>query len=270
MLGGDEDDAVRALRSIDGRGRGVLEDLHTDDIGRVDGGEGRDGGYLSVAEAAETEVTAGIAAALDDDTVDDIQRLRIGVDRSLAADADGRGRTGGSGSLHCRDTGGAALEGLVEVGDDGALEVRLLHRDGSAGEVAAFHRTVADDDDFVQELSVFSQRDRERGLVADFNLLGSITDGRDLQHCSALDGEFEITVQAGSGTVGGTFLDDACPDDRSYVVDDGSGDTDRLRHCGQAKQQHHQRSENSAFHFGDCWLLNWLYKLYYFNIYCRK
>ena len=133
MLGGDEDDAVGTLRTVDGSGRSVLEDFHRYDVSGVDGSQRRDCGHAAVAEASETEIAGGIAAALDDYAVNDVEGLRGGVDRSLAAHADGGRGARGSGSLHGGDTGGTTLEGLVKVRDDRTLEVFLPHRHGRTG-----------------------------------------------------------------------------------------------------------------------------------------
>lgn len=57
-LGRDEYDTVRALGSVDRRGGGILKDFHTYDVGRVDRGQRRDRGDLTVAERAQTEVAA--------------------------------------------------------------------------------------------------------------------------------------------------------------------------------------------------------------------
>ena len=89
-LGGDEDDTVRTLGAVDRRRRSILEDFHAHDIGRVDGGQRGDRGDGTVAERiTQAEVGAALAAALHDDTVDDIQRFGVGIDGCLAADADG-------------------------------------------------------------------------------------------------------------------------------------------------------------------------------------
>ena len=48
VLGRDENDTVSALRSVDSCRGSVLEDFHRDDIGRVDSGERRDRGDLTV------------------------------------------------------------------------------------------------------------------------------------------------------------------------------------------------------------------------------
>ena len=91
MLGGDEDYAVRSLRTVNRCSRGILEDFHADDIGRVDGGKRRNRGNFSVSESiSETEISTGVSAALDDDTVNDVERFRIGIDSRLTADADRR------------------------------------------------------------------------------------------------------------------------------------------------------------------------------------
>ena len=89
MLGGDEDNAVCTLGTVDGGGRCILEDFHAHDIGGVDGGERGNGRNFTVAQAAQAEVGGAVAAALDDDAVDDVQRFGVCVDGGLTTDADG-------------------------------------------------------------------------------------------------------------------------------------------------------------------------------------
>ena len=224
VLGGDQDHTVRALGAIDGRSGSVLEDFHADDIGRVEGSQRGDRGNLTVAQTAETVIPAGRTAALDDDTVNDVKRFGTGVDRRLAADADGGAGTRGTGGLHRGDTGGAALQGLVQVGDDGPLEVFFLHGYGSTGEVAPLHGTVTHDDDFVEEFGVFLQEDIDRGLVAHLDLLRCIADGREHECRTGLHRDHIVSIQVCDGTVLGAFLHYGDSDDRADIVADGTGD----------------------------------------------
>ena len=224
VLGGDEDDTVRALGAVNRRSGRVLEDFHGHDIGGIDGRQRGDGGNLAVSEAAETEVTAGIAAALDDHAVDDVQRFRVGVDGRLTADADGRGGTRRTGGLHRGNTGGAALQGLVQVGDDGPLEVFFLHGYGRAGEVAPLHGTVTHDDDFVEEFGVFFQEDIDAGLIAHLDLLRGIADGREHERSAGLHRDHVVSIQVCDSTVLGAFLHHAGADDRADIVSDGTRD----------------------------------------------
>ena len=176
-LGGDEDDTVRTLGTVDSRRGSILEDFHADDIGRVDRGQRGDRGDGTVAErVAQTEVGAALAAALHDDAVNDVQRFGVGVDGRLATDADGGRGARSTGGLDCLDTGRTALEGLVDVGNDGTLDGVFLHGDGGAGKVALFHGTVTDDDDLVEQFGIFKQQDVDDGLVADHDFLLLVAD----------------------------------------------------------------------------------------------
>ena len=240
VLGSDENDAIRALGAVNGRCRGILEDFHGHDIGRVNGRERGDGGNLTVSEATETEVTTGIAAALDDHAVNDVQRFRIGIDGRLAADADGGGGTRRTGGLHRGYTGSAALQRLVQVGDDGPLEVFLLHRDGGSGEVAPLHGTVAHDDDLVEEFGVFLQKDVDRGLVAHLDLLRCIADGREHECRTGLHRDHIVSIQVCDGTVLGAFLHHAGSDDRADIVTDGTDDP-VLGEQGSCGHQEHEQ-----------------------------
>ena len=240
VLGGDEDDAVRSLGAVDGRRGGILEDFHGHDVGRVDGRERGNGGNLAISEASETEVPAGIAAALDDDTVDDVQRFRIGIHRRLAADADGGGGTRRTGGLDRGDTRGTSLEGLVQVGDDGPLQVLFLHGYGSAGKVAPLHGTVTHDDDLVEEFGVFLQEDVDRGLAAHGDLLRCIADGREHERRAGLHRDHVVSIQVCDGTVLGALLHHAGSDDRADIVGDGTGDPvlGEQGPCGRKEREH--------------------------------
>ena len=158
VLGGDEDHTVGTLGTVDGCSRSILEDFHAQNVGGVDGREWRYGAYGTVSEGvAESEVGTALSAdGLYDDTVDDIERFSLGVDGGGTADAGAGAR--GTGSLYGRHTGCATLQRLVERGDNGTLEVGLLQRGGSAGDVAALHRTVTDNNGLAQSIGVFFQR----------------------------------------------------------------------------------------------------------------
>ena len=237
VLGGDQDDAIGALGAVDGRRGCILEDFHADDIGRVEGGEGRNRGDLAVAQAAETVVPAGTAASLDDDTVDDVQRLGTRIDRGLTADADGGRGSRSTGGLHGGDTGSAALEGLVEVGDDGSLQVLLLHGDGGAGEVALLHGTVTHDDDFVEEFGILFQQDVDSGLVTHDHLLRCIADGREYERSSGPNRNRVVSIQVCDGTVPGAFFHDTDSHDAvTGIVRDGS-DNPVLREQGSGGKE---------------------------------
>ena len=80
-LGGDEHHTVGTLGTIDGGGGGVLQDFHRNDIRGVQRRQRRDGRHLTVAQTvAQTVVGTTLATALHNDTIDDVERLLVGID----------------------------------------------------------------------------------------------------------------------------------------------------------------------------------------------
>ena len=222
-LGGNQHHTVGALCAVDGSGRSVFQDFHAQDIRRVDGGQGRDGrGRTVIERIAEAERSAAGVSALHNHTVDDIQRLGIGVDGGLSAHADGRCRTRSTGSLHSRHTGGTSLQRLVQVGDDGAFKLVFAHGNRCAGEVALLHRTVAHHDHLVQHLAVFFQRDVQSRLVRHLYLLADIAYKGYHEGSSRFYVQGEVTVDVGNHAVRGALLQYVGTDDRSHRIADGT------------------------------------------------
>ena len=81
VLGGNQDNTVSTLRTIDGGCRGVLQDFHRNDVGGIDGRQRGDGRNRTVTQSvAQTEVGTRRTTALNNHTVDDVERFSIGVD----------------------------------------------------------------------------------------------------------------------------------------------------------------------------------------------
>ena len=219
VLGGDEHNTVSTLGTVNGGGRSILEDFHAHDIGRVDGGQRGDGGNATVTQGiTQTEVSTGIAAALNDDAVDDVQRFSVGVHRGLTTNADRGAGTRSTGGLHGGNTRGAALQGLVQVGNDGALDVFFLHRDGSAGKVTPFHCTVTHDDNLVEEFGILFQDHVDDSLSAHNDFLSCITDGREHERSAGLHRDLVVSIQVCDDTVVGALLHYRYSDSRSHIV----------------------------------------------------
>ena len=144
LVGGDEDDAVRAAGSVDGRCARVLQDLHGDDVLRVDLGQ--------VAGVAEGEA------------VHDQERGVGTVHGGVTSHAhDGR-RARFLGIVGDLDTRHAALhEGFDGVGRLGGQVLGRQGGDG-AGEVALLHAAVADGDRLLQHDGRFVQDHGDEGL----------------------------------------------------------------------------------------------------------
>ena len=158
-LGGDEDDAVTGLRAVDGGGRGILQDFHGLDHGRIQ--------ILDVVhlQAVHDEERSEAGAAVGGDTADaDVGFLarRAGIRIDL-------------------DAGGLALQGRGRVGR-GTVH-QFLRTDGrhGTGQVALALDTVTDDDRFVEELGVLLEDHLEFDLVAHRNHLAGISDAGELE-----------------------------------------------------------------------------------------
>ena len=142
LLGGDEDDAVRAAGAVDGgRGR-ILEDGHRLDVLR---GQGAD-------------FTAG-------DAVDHHERAVAGIEGGRAADlVVGAGvRVGALARDHVQ-AGHLTREHRHRVVGGAAEEVLAVHLDDGRGNLLLGQGAVADDHDFVQELGVLEEDHLGRNL----------------------------------------------------------------------------------------------------------
>ena len=126
-FGGDEDDAVGAARTVDRRRGGVLEDGYARDVVGVD----------------VVQVVDGVHHAVDDD-----QRFVRGVDRTRAADTDGRGGARFAGGRHEVGAGDTSLQCVVDRERGQVLDVVHLDRRDRTGQVFLGHLAVADDHHF--------------------------------------------------------------------------------------------------------------------------
>ena len=149
LVGGDEDDAVRAAGTVDGRCARVLQDLHGDDVLRVDLGE-----------------VTGIA---EGEAVHDQERSVGTVHGGVTSHAhDGR-RARFLGVVGHLDARHAALhEGFDGVGGLGGQVFGRQGGDGT-GEVALLHAAVTDGDRLLQHDGRFVQDHVDEGLAVHRN-----------------------------------------------------------------------------------------------------
>ena len=138
---GNHHHAVRRTRTVNGRGRSILQDFHRHDVRRVDGRQ-------------DAGVTIRIAR--NGHTVDDVQRL-VAIQRVDTTDAHRNTTARGTRVLRHLHAGRTTLQSLVERRDDGLLDFVLAHRHDRTGQVAALHRTVTHYDHLVQQFGVFFQ-----------------------------------------------------------------------------------------------------------------
>ena len=145
LVGGDEDDAVRTAGTVDGRCARILQDLHGDDVLRIDLGQ--------VAGVAEREA------------VHDQERGVGTVHGGITSHAhDGR-RARFLGVVGDLDTRHAALhEGFDGIGGLGG---QVFGRQGGhrTGEVALLHAAVTDGDRLLQHDGRFVQDHVDEGLA---------------------------------------------------------------------------------------------------------
>ena len=252
-LGGDQDDAVGAERAVNGGGGSVLEDLDALDIHRVETGKAVD--VLVGVTGLEVGVTHQVhhlRAALgrvDDDTVHDIERFRITVERVHASDTDGDTGIGTAvvgGHLYAGDI---SLQHLVDGLDTaGQLLVDLDARHG-AGEVAFAHGTITHDDRLFQLFVIILERERHAGASAHGQGLLRIAEAGDRQP-GVFDGsgdrERVSSIRIGGRTHGRAPLDhhDGTDDGLPVTVLDNTGNFYLGVHL-DARQDHDSSQETA-------------------------
>ena len=196
LLRGDEDDAVRAGRTVDGGGSRILQDGHGLDVLRGQGADVAARDAVDHHERAVAGLQGGGAADLVVGT-----GVRVGT---LARDDVQAGHL--TGEHRHRVVGGAAEEVLA------------VHLDDGRGNLLLGQSTVTDDDHFVQEFRVLFEEDPGRDLGGLVNLRG-IADAADFhQRIRIRDAKGEITVQVGRGTIRRALLQDGGADDRALRI----------------------------------------------------
>ena len=180
-LGGDDDDTIGSAATVD-RGRsGVLQNLHRLDVVHVKGVEGRSGGH----------------------TIDNVERILVGVERTNTTDADGSGgsrRTIGSDG----HTGNLTLEGAHRVGVARGLEALGLHNSNRTGEVGLTLSGITGDHNFFEQLVILGEDHVHVGSSCED--LCHITHEAELELCARLDLQREVTVEVGDRTIRGTYF----------------------------------------------------------------
>ena len=190
VLGRDEHDAVRGAGTVDGRGRGVLEDGHALDVVRVQ------------------------EARVAFDTVDQDQRAAALADGGLTADVEGRGgiRTAvGELEVQVRD---AALQHLRQVRVRTSVEGVRTHLVHGAGEVRLLLRSVTDHHRFIQHLGVGIEDDVDPHAALDRDGDRLEADALEGQVGIGRNGDGVVAVHVGSHSVRRSFLHDTSTDDR--------------------------------------------------------
>ena len=202
-LGGHQDDTVTSLRTIDGGGGGVLQDL-----------DGLDQGRIQILDAIHLQ------------TVHDVERAKAGGGvGGITTDADGGAGTRGTVGDDA-DTGGLTLQGGGGIGRGTVHKVGLADGGDGTGKVALFLDAITDDHRFINEFRILDEDEAEIGLVANRNGLVGIADAGNVDVGASRDIETENTVHVSHGTNGSVADNDhGGSDDRSAAfIDNRSAD----------------------------------------------
>ena len=179
-LGGDEHHAVGRARTVDGRGRSVLENLHRFDVVGRQIGEGRERADLAVAHVQA--VGQGRRGRLNRHAVDDVERLGVlGVERGRAANLHLHAGTGLTRVGHHLHAGSLALQGLVDARAHKVLDVFGRHRHRCAGKTALLHCAVAHHHHVVELGGLGFQRHVDDRTTGHVDRLGGEPDERERQ-----------------------------------------------------------------------------------------
>ena len=247
LLGGDQDDAVGGLGTVQGGSGSTLQDGDALDIVGVEVAD-----TVTVVEGSHTAravgVTADVGGAAHRHAVDDVERFVAAVDRTETTDGDLRRSTHTGGRLGDRHTGGLTGQGGDHVGcavagdffgGDHLFGIRQgLRRTGDAegGDHGLFQDVVAVHND-VHDVS-----------SGDFDDDFVIADRREAEGCVGRDVDGVPAVGVGGHRIAGPLLDDRHKGDgftrlRIFHL---SGHTDVLRKGGRRRDQAGQ-DENEFF-----------------------
>ena len=222
-LGGDQHDAVGAARTVDGRRKGVFQNVDRLDFRRGD-----------------------VADALHGESVDDIERRAVRRERTRTAHADADFGVGIS--LRGRDlhTGHAARHRLGDRGHGHLLERLGIHRGDRTHDIAAFHGGVTHDHHVVHRRRLVFEPDVDLRFAADGDALRLHTDIGDHQRLLRSVGYVErpLPVDARTRSQSRTVNDHRSSDNRfaRRILDDTSDFLSRGR-GGQTHTQQEQQGE---------------------------
>ena len=165
-LGGNHDDTIRCAWTIDSGSRSILQNIHSQDIARVDACQ-----WVGISIVRTIWV--------DDDTIDNKDRLGGGIQRVRTADADGTTTTRSTCvglNLH---TGSTTLENLVDTRCDWFLKSFVVYLGNRTGQIGLAHGTITYYHHLAESLGVGYQSYINR-TIANFHLLIFIAKIRNL------------------------------------------------------------------------------------------
>src|SRR5690554_60615 len=207
FFGGNQYHAIGALRTINCGCRGILKNFHRLDVGRVQRRNGRDrrNGTITQSITQTQRSTAG-AAALQNNAIDHIKRLGIGIDGTLSTYPNGYRTTGGTGSSHRSYTGCTPLQGLVDVGNYRTFNFVLTYRNRSTRKVAPLHGSITNNHHLIQAQVGSLHHYIDYRTTAHLNNLVFKTNKTEHQGFGLLwDTNVVIAVDIGNHTNGGAF-----------------------------------------------------------------
>ena len=236
LLGGDEDHTILGAQTVDGSGS-VLQDR---DAFNVFGVQLLENGHIRIGlKGIGVSVVSGRLTGTGcaaDHTVNNDHRGT----KATEVDLGGKG-TGLAAVLGDEKARDLTLEGSHTVSRLGGGNILCADLGDSAREGFLLLDAVTHDHGLVQELGVFDQDNIHLGRCLERT--GFKTDGRELEDGTLGNGEFEVTVNVGGRTGGGTLLHNGSSDNRFLLrICDRTGHLD-----GVLRKQRRGTKEDSQY-----------------------
>ena len=204
LLGSYKDNTIGSSRTVNGTGCGILQNVDTLDVGRVQ----------------VVDITCY--------TINNIKRSSVAVgtgttDRNLKAITR---LTGSRLNVYTRSL---ALQGAQHLSGIHLLNIITLHLDGRTGNELLLLNTITYDNNFFESLVVSLHCDVKIRLITYNDFLLLVTDISNNNSSTRLHVQDEVTIQVGNCTISGiTFLYYTCTDDRTFCVTYITGNLLRL------------------------------------------
>ena len=204
LLGSYKDNTIGSGRTIDGTGCGILQNVDTLDVGRVQ----------------VVDITCY--------TINNIKRSCVAVgtgttDRNLKAITR---LTGSRLNVYTRSL---ALQGAQHLSGIHLLNIITLYLNGRTGNELLLLNTITYDNNFFESLVVCLHCDVKIRLITYNDFLLLVTDISNNNSSTRLHVQCEVTIQVGNCTISGiTFLYYTCTDDRTFCVTNITGNLLRL------------------------------------------
>ena len=204
LLGSYKDNTIGCSRTVNGTGCGILQNVDTLDVGRVQ----------------VVDITCY--------TINNIKRSCVAVgtgttDRNLKAITR---LTGSRLNVYTRSL---ALQGAQHLSSIHLLNIITLHLDGRTGNELLLLNTITYDNNFFESLVVCLHCDVKIRLITYNDFLLLVTDISNNNSSTRLHVQDEVTIQVCNCTISGiTFLYYTCTDDRTFCVTYITGNLLRL------------------------------------------